>query len=322
MFDFKNSKNIFIHIGYHKCASTYLQNNFFSKIENFYYIFLSGYKREYLNYVQSMKFEPNKLYKYLNSLIADKLTNENVKDVKLIISHEELSGHPEGKKSIDYKIILRNLKKAFPNAKIIIVIRNQIDYLSSIYSFRVTSKGQEYRSLRKFLYELGKEGLFEKMNYYNLIKDYVDNFGKENVLVIPLEILRNSPEQFIRKLCSFMRIEYSDSYVCKNKINESSKCIYVINFWRLINYFFSVFLNCLEELGIDFNEEYKYLKIRYGYYYLKRKLIPLQNKIFRNSKKINVSKFLTKKQIKKVKESNNKLIYLCNLDLANFNYII
>lgn len=146
-------KNLIIHIGYHKTASTFLQDEIFPVLP-VNYICLAGRKRKILDMVESKEnFNAGILREWAMSEVVK--NNKVVQDTT-IMSQEELSGHPSGYKSIDPFLIAGNLKDAFPNAKIFIVIRNQFNYIKSIYAYRVAVKGADYRSFNRFIFEGGR----------------------------------------------------------------------------------------------------------------------------------------------------------------------
>lgn len=225
-----------IHIGYHKSASTYLQKKFFPRLEA-NYVFLSGHKRAILDLVESeFGFDENKLTSWVKNE-AQRHLREPLYDLTLI-SHEELSGHPHGHNSVNPFITASNFKCAFPTAKILVIIRNQFEYLRSIYAYRVVVKGRETRRFFQFLSDEGELGLFEKLEYDQLVNHYIELFGMENVLVLPLELLSNSVENFCNLICDFIEVPRLHNYD-KVLINESSKSLFVINIWRPINLLFS-----------------------------------------------------------------------------------
>lgn len=310
--------SIVIHIGYHKSGSTYLQKSVFPYLP-VNYIFLAGYKRHVLNLVESQKhFDKKYLVNWADSEIDRKYKHN--KHGVTIISHEELSGHPHGHRRVDPFATARNLKHAFPNAKILITIRNQLDYLLSIYTYRVAIKGQESRSLEKFLGEEGKLGLFSKLEYDKLAEYYTSLFGGENILVLPLEMLRTKPQIFHNELADFLKVSNMHTTV-GNIVNASTNLTLVIQFWRLINFVFVFFIRALRFLHIEPREEYPYLKLRGIFYTFKRATTKYLNKVFKSSKKLYIAPpTISDKLLKRYAESNVRLHKLTNLNLKDYGY--
>ena len=288
---------VIIHIGYHKSASTFLQENAFPQLP-VNYVFLSGPRRQMLDMVESkVIFDANVLRKWIMQEIEKNYACKRRKVT--IISHEELSGHPHGYKIIDPITNAHHLKNAFPNAKILIIIRNQFDYLTSIYSFRVVLKGQESRSFKRFLLEEEKKGIVDHLEYHRLIEDYIKLFGKERVLILPMEYLKISPNVFSDLLSSFVGVPVKLSMKNRPK-NVSTKLLYVLSIWRLINYIFnSLLIAILYLTGEDYSkfeptinkEYYNFIKLRYAYYAFKRKSTKLLNKVFYGTRKVNIESY-------------------------------
>ena len=46
-----------------------------------------------------------------------------------------------------------------------------------------------------------------KLNWLNIIQNYIDMFGDENVLALPYEMLRDNPGMFLEKFYCFSDLE-------------------------------------------------------------------------------------------------------------------
>lgn len=186
--------NTLIHVGYHKTASTFLQTNVFPKMPvNF--VMLDEAQLKWIRSVHAADLNKFRLW-------FDKEISENGEKTNKIniLSHEALSGHPHGYEQETPFQISQNLAKMFPNAKILVIIRNQFNYIMSLYTYRVSIKGHEYRSFEKFMEEEGEKGLYKHLEYHALVENYQRLFGVENVLVLPVELLSRAPDQFIKKM--------------------------------------------------------------------------------------------------------------------------
>jgi hypothetical protein len=194
-----------------------------------------------------------------------------------LISNEELSGHSHGYGLIDPFVTARNLAAAFPDARIVAVVRNQFDYLLSLYCYRVAVRGHEYRSLARFVAEDLADGLKKHLEYDRLIREYVRLFGRERVRVLPLEMLRTDPDAFLRHLTDFIG-RTPASPISRQSSNESTRHAFTVNFWRPFNYLFALALRLALILSArnpaDFDARrqkmYPFLKLRYRYYQFKR----------------------------------------------------
>lgn len=122
-----------------------------------------------------------------------------------VISHEYLAGaaHVGGR---DSKDTAERLRACFPEAQILIVIREQQAIIRSIYSQFI--KGTGVWSLRDYLdppvpgRTLFKYGHFhpDYYRYHRLIGYYQQLFGREQVTVLPYELFRARPAEFVTRL--------------------------------------------------------------------------------------------------------------------------
>jgi hypothetical protein len=307
-------ESIIIHIGYHKCASTYLQHYVFPKIPANYI----WCKRHIVDSIQSQtSFEKDSLIQWLKEKIVRKYKGSPY-DVT-ILSHEELSGHPHGYKRDLPFIVANNLKDAFPYAKILIVIRHQLDYLVSLYTYRVAIKGMESRSISQFLEKERDSGLFEKLEYDRLIEYYMSLFGKEHVRVIPLELLKTNSGSFHEQLAAFFNLSYTIPEPVKI-LNESTKLARVIQFWRPINLVFFWFVKFLAFVKID-TEVRPYYVVRELFYSFKQRVTGMLNPLFKSSEKISIpSDYFNDVFLKRYADSNLRLYKLTGLNVAEFGY--
>lgn len=176
-----------IHIGCPKAGSTFLQQ-YFSEHPD-------------INY-DAMDFEEFKRTGHLNENIADKkvsvpfrvlseeaLSVAGIKVERLGVTYQELPDVQQHQLNT-----ARRLHQLFPTAKILMVVRGFETLIPSLYSQYVI-KG--YRSdFATFLKE-HENAFTEQFNYDFLYQTYVDVFGESNVLVLPYEMLKESPNKFL-----------------------------------------------------------------------------------------------------------------------------
>ena len=121
-------KEIFIHVGMPKSSSTFLQHNFFNKLEDVYFAFDD---------------ELTKLFSKIaskNSMLIDtSLERDIIKKFLLTIGKKKIVISSEGLvggmfDSFKYfENISRLMKEIFPNAKIILILRRQDSIIESLY---------------------------------------------------------------------------------------------------------------------------------------------------------------------------------------------
>jgi len=164
---------VFLHVGMHKTATTFLQVGIFPNIKD-------------VNHIH--KFElGSKLYE-------DKLN---------IISNEGFSGksyHPFTDAEERYTKADR-LKAMFPEAKILIGIRKPNSWKKSLYSQYIKRGG-----ILKFeQWEDNVDPLyFDNFSYIKYLKEL---FGEDNVYVYKFEDLKENHHKFVLGICGFLGVD-------------------------------------------------------------------------------------------------------------------
>jgi hypothetical protein len=221
---------VLIHIGYHKTASTWLQNELFVS-GNAVFEPLSKKSRNpstlAINFIIGAdkyllpSFEMNKsiIQKELNEIMCLK---PELGEKIAVMSHERLSGNPHSS-GFDSQIIARRIAAIFPSANIFIMIREQRSFILSNY-FQYLSKGG-VRSLNQYLdtkYDGKRPGFSpHHVDYLPLIKAYMELFGEANVKVLTYEMFKYEPKRFIGELGGFLGAELKmDERVFNKKIHH------------------------------------------------------------------------------------------------------
>jgi len=222
----------YLHIGYPKNFSTSLQRNFFSNHEDIYHLGIGiNSNVGYIDELSSSLFEV-----YLKSAKGFKY-NEQLLRLKSHLQHHLKLAEHEGKKcfgassehfsfgftyeSLDFETkITRAIDLFGEDLQVILIIRNQIDLIKSLYreSVRVGLPG----SFNEFMYNLYK---FQDRNYvYDLRYDIVYEcltklLPKKNIHFLIFENLRTTNKQMvtvngqislIRQISSILGVDYLD----------------------------------------------------------------------------------------------------------------
>jgi hypothetical protein len=95
-----------------------------------------------------------------------------------------------------------------PNARIIIVIRNQVDLIISRYSEYILGGGKgDFEFFVSEFLSCSTDGVNYYQNYYARILDiFHGDFGKDNVLILLQEELLMDEKRVIQRLCQFLNI--------------------------------------------------------------------------------------------------------------------
>ena len=138
--------------------------------------------------------------------------------------------------------VLYNLKRCFPDAKVIFVIRKQNELACAYYTEYVKSGGiKRLEEVCGFLknnrLSLPALHFFQFSDYVNALK----TFFLSGVLVLPFEELALNSELFLKKLNNFIGIEYVPIEL--KKLNKSKYSWLQLEILRFTNRFFKGRLN-------------------------------------------------------------------------------
>lgn len=201
----KYNPDVVVHVGLHKCGSTWLQKSIFSRED--YGIYAPWGDMSHMAVTEFVDVDPlcfnaaATRRKYNTSLAGTQQGNIAV------ISHEALSSRPHHGKYYA-PLVAQRLKDVFPKAKLLLIFREQSRIIYSLYGEYVRNGGRN--TFAEFLgtgaeppgwAPLCKLSFFE---YDRLIRMYQDVFGTKNVLALPLELLKSDPDSFSGRIFKFM----------------------------------------------------------------------------------------------------------------------
>ncbi len=211
----------FIHIGLHKTASTYLQMCLFPKVDNL--LILNNLDGDidtwfYDNFIKVDAYSFNKV-KFLSdfeSLIKAKSPNID-SDSVLGISEENLSG--DMYTGMESKELMNRIHDVFGDVHILIVIRNQVDYILSSYSNYILAGGTHSISTWFYGPNTKRGKIINKLQYSGMLNGYCNKFKRENVTILLYEDLFSL--QGIEKFLGEFQLEYPKFKFNKNNIGRS-----------------------------------------------------------------------------------------------------
>ena len=192
-----------LHIGLQKTGSTWLQNRLFNQPD---YGFVSVPDRIVIDDAflggNPFTFEVERARAMMQPLFDEAAASSTTP----VVSHELLAGQPLAD-GIDSQILADRLKATFPDARVLIVIREQRSMLLSTYKQYVKASGT--RPLR----ELWRDRVprerrrpgpgLDWLAYHHLIAYYRSLFGSDRVLVLPFELLQRDAATFAGEICKF-----------------------------------------------------------------------------------------------------------------------
>lgn len=213
----------FIHIGIHKTGSSTLQHKFRTHA-SIYYVERADVRNAFIGHSMNLEDHPFQAE-------AERAADQSK---ALVMSHERLSGYPASG-GFDRELIAGRLAKAFPEAKILVVFREQSRWIKSFYQQYVADGGS--LKLREFLTnpqpQIYKLPAFELdyLNYYQLVSLYQGHFGAENVLALPFELMVKDFDAFSGRLNDFFGFDLE----LVNEVTNRSRPLMPLLFMRFVN---------------------------------------------------------------------------------------
>lgn len=206
-----------IHIGLHKTGTSWLQVHLFANPEQ---PFWTAAPAEMTKRKARAKFGSHLFYRAAdgNVLLGDDFAVEEARAMLrpeavpaghcLVVSNERLSGHPISN-GLDRAWIADRLHATLPDARVLIVVREQRAMILSNYMQYLKYGGP--RSIEGFLapeMDARVPALDPRYwQYDRLVETYLQRFGAANVLVLPYEMLRRAPDDFVARICRHAGVE-------------------------------------------------------------------------------------------------------------------
>ena len=176
----------FIHIGCHKAGSTFIQGELLQKLNNIkpvtYFNKKDYLENEFLYISQCADI-------YYDNKVENSISKYYSEFQNIFISTEGFSGTGYNVFTGGFLIesIAKRLSNIFPDAKILIVIRNQKEAIESYFKddvkYGYLSNFEAWFNWRLNTYQLNY------FKYFNLVKTYQKIFGRDNVKVLLFENL-------------------------------------------------------------------------------------------------------------------------------------
>ena len=310
---------ILIHIGYHKTASSWIQQKIFTADSE---IFEPLSRRTHGQSTLAELFFSDGSYmlspfddneEKINNEIKFILSTRPTEKKVFLLSHERLSGNPNSG-GFDAKKIALMLKTIFPNGKVLILIREQKSFLLSYY-FQYLAIGGTF-SIEKYLtrpYDF-KIPFFSPnhINYYPLINEYSNLFGTDNVLIIPYELFCSDPDLFLDRLGHFLDVNLGiELEAFSERINKKEN-LYLMYHLRCLNVFRkSASINNYSFLKNRYAKKIVDRLIRAGYFLPTAWDEKIKEQLFKK-----IAKFVGNRYV----DSNKKVAQIIDVDLSQYGY--
>jgi hypothetical protein len=211
-----------LHIGYPKAASTflvrYLENHPEVTVDQFK---LSDLLRRTGGTIEvSAKPRPDKVHVSKDENVAESVCV--VGEWKKWHQHLYVPGAWGIVKDdvvIDPEKAASCLHKVHSEAKVLIVIREQADWMHSVYKFVMSQLPWNRRSFSDYCTTPSGIVLLQAGHFDQTIRAYIDVFGSSRVGVLRFEEISRAPKQFAAELCNFVGV--SERPLPQRRENES-----------------------------------------------------------------------------------------------------
>ena len=189
-----------IHIGYPKTGSTWLQNGIF-KDETSGFLPVGGAIAQFV-VPNAFRFSAESARRFFEPSLQEALKRELVP----VLSQEHLA-RPALGGNYDTKEIAKRIHSVFPEARILMLIREQKSTIFSSYAQYIKSGGTP--TLQRFIGADIEKPAFQPicrldhLEYDLLISYYQKLFGSDNILVLPFELFKKNPHDVCLKIINF-----------------------------------------------------------------------------------------------------------------------
>jgi hypothetical protein len=191
-------EQILFHVGYHKTATTWMQREFFQHHVGFHEVLSHDQVAELITDPLNFDFEAGAVQSVMEAQ-RDRSGLVNV------VSAETLCGHPfyGGREG---PLFARRVKAVAPRAKILFTIREQKRAMVSTYMQYIARGGS--LSPDEFFGDHTVKHAYYFFNYRHflydrLVKQYMDLFGEDRVLVVTTESFVRRPDDVLRSIARF-----------------------------------------------------------------------------------------------------------------------
>jgi hypothetical protein len=202
-------RDMLLHIGYPKTGTTFLQKRVFaSKDKGFVgpWTLWTGEAVEHFVLTHPRRFAPERVREAFRAACAAEAEGNGAGLVP-VISHEHLCGNlVHMRHCVGFEVADR-LRATFPEAHVLITIREQRSMLRSLYGQYIKEDGEW--PIEMFLGNGDTPPGFapicrlDYLEYDLLVSHYIELFGRDRVLVLPFEELRRDSVQFEQRVHDF-----------------------------------------------------------------------------------------------------------------------
>lgn len=218
-------RQLLIHAGYGKTATTWLQRRIFPNIPGSIYLGKDPFIDPALEDIHNRLFQPLYAVDRYRARNSAMLVNEYAACIrslagakagsagKVVISDECMMDYSNYNAELNMYLLgqlKRKLAADFDEIKVLMTIRNQETFLVSYFAYDYFVLKQKFKTFREFL-DYGSahpsEAVFGGIRYNMVFSEMSDIFGKDNCKFVPYELLVADPVTFLNQIATFWDID-------------------------------------------------------------------------------------------------------------------
>lgn len=226
---------VYLHVGFGHSGTTSLQLNFFGRRPDLLYLGTpfgdAGGFFSHIKYLDDSCINERQMLEWCRNLIY---ANSRRDKRPIVVSDETFSDTSElfyCPRHLPADLIARRLKRYFPTARIIFTIRNQTDYVSSMYfnlkrnyAFLSGVALPQFTEWWAGMHSQERCLYLQNLDYSHLIEVYLQLFGRENLLILTLEELKtHGSRRYLEKLCQFMNLDLREDDITAFSVPRNTR---------------------------------------------------------------------------------------------------
>jgi hypothetical protein len=194
-----------LHLGYHKCASTTLQEQLFDRHPDLVNLGKPYRDEQLARLVGAVSGQDSLAYRHEDWSDIVRAALDRAPPGKTAILSDEIFASNRG---ADRALMAERLSTLFGPSRVVMVVRSQPDLVLSYY-FHL-QRGHRSETFARWLDRQWRYFNLEALpalDYFAFAETYAAQFGRENVGVFAVEELSADPTAFLDRLCEFIGIE-------------------------------------------------------------------------------------------------------------------